>query len=455
MIDLPAKSTIEFSSFPVGAAPLESILRTEELRSRPWRPPDHEVETSALVALVSALAESPRTILQTLADKVLEVLDADSAGLSLLTKDEKRFYWAAISGAWRPHIGGGTPRDFGPCGDVLDRNIPMLFTHWERRYPYLSEALPLADEGLLVPFYVNGKSVGTIWAIAHNSRRQFDAEDLRLLESMGRFASAAYQTVESIEDLKSEIAAREKAEAAGEMQVELAYANRMATVGQLSASIAHEVNQPIGAAATNAHAALRWLRHQPPNVEEALLALDQIADNTVHASEIIGRIRALVAKAPSRKEPFDINEAIREVIMLAQGEVRKNSISVAMALGEGLPLIDADRVQLQQVILNLINNAVHALSCVGVESRELLIRTSKTDRDGIVVTVSDCGPGLDSANLERAFEAFYTTKPGGLGMGLSICRSIIEAHGGQLWASANTPSGATFQFTLPVTEAAL
>src|SRR5262249_8259032 len=149
-----------------------------------------------------------------LADKVLEILRADSAGLSLLTNDEKRFYWAAIAGAWRPHIGGGTPRDFGPCGDVLNRNIPMLFTHWERRYPYLSEAMPLAEEGLLVPFYVSGKAVGTIWAIAHSTRRKFDSEDLRLLESMGRFASTAYQTVESIENLKLQIDARERAERA-------------------------------------------------------------------------------------------------------------------------------------------------------------------------------------------------------------------------------------------------
>src|SRR5258708_14715515 len=186
----------------------------EELRSRPWRPPDHTKENSTLVALVTAVTDSARTIMETLADKVLEILGAESAGLSLLKKDEKRFFWAAIAGAWRPHIGGGTPRDFGPCGDVLDHNIPLLFTHWERRYPYLSMAVPLAEEGLLVPFYVNGKAVGTIWAIAHNNRRQFDAEDLRLLESMGRFASAAYQTVESIENLKLRIAAREEAEIA-------------------------------------------------------------------------------------------------------------------------------------------------------------------------------------------------------------------------------------------------
>ena len=150
----------------IPAASLDSILCTEELLRRPSRPPDHKVENSALVALTSALADSPQTILQTLADKVLEVLQADSAGLSLLTKDGKRFYWAAIAGAWQPHIGGGTPRDFGPCGDVLDHNRSMLFTHWERRYPYLSTAIPLADEGLLVPFHVNGKAVGTIWAIA-------------------------------------------------------------------------------------------------------------------------------------------------------------------------------------------------------------------------------------------------------------------------------------------------
>ena len=201
------------ASTRIGNCPLASILCTEELRRRPSRPAQFEKENSALAALVTALADSPRTILQTLADKVLEVLHAESAGLSLLTKDETKFYWAAIAGAWGPHIGGGTPRTFGPCGDVLDRRIPMLFTHWERRYPYLSSATPLAEEGLLVPFFVNGKAVGTIWAIAHDKGRKFDGEDLRLLESLGRFASAAYQAVESIENLKLEIAAREKAEA--------------------------------------------------------------------------------------------------------------------------------------------------------------------------------------------------------------------------------------------------
>jgi PAS domain S-box-containing protein len=179
------------------AAPLESILLTEQLRERPRRSPDYETENRALALLVQALADSPRTILQTLADKVVELLRAGSAGLSLLTKDGARFYWAAVAGEWSPHLGGGTPRDFGPCGDVLDCSKPLLFTHWERRYPYLVSATPLAEEGLLVPFEVEGKQVGTIWAISHDPHRVFDSEDLRLLESLGRFASAAYQAVES------------------------------------------------------------------------------------------------------------------------------------------------------------------------------------------------------------------------------------------------------------------
>lgn len=169
---------------------------------------------------MSALADSPGTILQTLADTILEITDSDSAGLSLLTTDGrtphvdgKRFYWPAIAGMWNPHIGGGAPRDFGPCGDVLDRDATMLFTHWERRYPYLGCAIPLAEEGLLVPFYVGGKAVGTIWAIMHSDRRTFDAEDDRVMGSLGKFASSAYQALMHIEDLKVQVAEREKAEA--------------------------------------------------------------------------------------------------------------------------------------------------------------------------------------------------------------------------------------------------
>ena len=184
---------------------LESILCTDELDRRSKRPPDYKIENRALVALAQAMADSPRTILQTLADTILEVFKCDSAGISLLTKDEKSFYWPAIAGVWKPHIGGGTPRDFGPCGDVLDRNIPLLFRHFERRYDYLQPVTPLTEECLLVPFYVAGKAVGTIWAIAHDQRRKFDAEDRRQLVSLGRFASSAYQVAESLNLLEKQV----------------------------------------------------------------------------------------------------------------------------------------------------------------------------------------------------------------------------------------------------------
>jgi PAS domain S-box-containing protein len=208
--DVPLKTSI-----PATGASLESILCTEELHRRPWRPPDHEKENRALVALASVLAaDSSHTILQTLAETILQVTESDSSGLSLLTTDDggKRFYWPAIAGMWKPHAGGGTPRNFGPCGDVLDRNCTLLFKHFERRYPYLVPVIPTAEECLLLPFYVKGKAVGTIWAIMHTARRRFDVEDERIMNVLGQFAALAYQTLASIDDLRSQMVRRERAE---------------------------------------------------------------------------------------------------------------------------------------------------------------------------------------------------------------------------------------------------
>ncbi len=182
-----------------GSVPLEAILCTEELSQRPTRAPDFETGNRALITLVQALADAPRSVLQTLANILLEMFKAGSAGVSLLTKDERNFFWPAVAGLWHPHVGGGTPRDFGPCGDVLDCNGPLLFKRPERRYLYILPLLPVAEECLLFPFYVNGKAVGTIWVVAHDPYRKFDSEDLRQLESLSRFASAAYQAVQSLE----------------------------------------------------------------------------------------------------------------------------------------------------------------------------------------------------------------------------------------------------------------
>ena len=247
---------------------------------------------------------------------------------------------------------------------------------------------------------------------------------------------------------RAEAEAREKDRRYSEMQMELAHANRVATMGQLTATIAHEVIQPIAATVTNAETALHLLRVGSSDLDEVQQTLAQIVEDGVRAAEVINRIRALMKKAPPRKDQLEVNEVIGEIIELTRGETVKCGVSVSTELAGALPVVEADRVQLQQVLLNLIVNAIDAMRA-NKEPKGLLIRTGKAEPSGVLVAVQDSGPGLEPMMLERVFESFYTTKPTGLGLGLSICRSIIEAHGGRLWASMNQQRGATFQFMLP------
>jgi C4-dicarboxylate-specific signal transduction histidine kinase len=226
-------------------------------------------------------------------------------------------------------------------------------------------------------------------------------------------------------------------------------------MGQLTASIAHEVNQPIAATLMNAGTAARWLARQPPNLEEAKQAIDHIVKDGKRAADIVSRIRDFSKKAPARQADLEINEAILEIMGLTRVATSEHGVLVTMQLSEGLPPVLGDRVQLQQVILNLIMNAIEAMSEVSEGSRELFIGTGEAESGGVLVTVSDSGPGLPQADPERLFEAFYTTKANGLGMGLSICRSIIQNHGGQLWATPNQPQGAVFYVMLPTREKSL
>ncbi len=827
-------------SIPTGTAPLESILCTEELQRRPSRPPDYEKENRALVKLVSALADSPGTIFQTLAETIQDITQCDSAGLSLLTKDGKkphvegqRFYWPAICGMWNPHVGGGTPRNFGPCGDVLDQNRTLLFTHFERRYPYLMPVSPTAEECLLVPFYVDGKAVGTIWGIMHSERRKFDAEDDRVMASLGKFASSAYQSWMHIEDLEIQVAKREKAEAevrdlasgleakirrlveanvvgivmwnlegtitganeaflhtvqydredlaagrvrwkdltppewsdrderaigqlkatgifqpfekeffrkdggrvpillggalfegsgnegvafvldlteqkrqesarvyseeryrvvvetasdavvnvddkgsivfanpatatifgydpaelagkpltllmpeymrelhqtgfkrylatgrrhmnwqgteltalrkngeefpvevsfgeitrdghktftgflrdiskrkqaeqalrrseaflaeaqhlshtgsfswrvaTGEItwseqlyriyelensvpvtlelirtrvhpedltlyermveearigasdfewqyrllmpnhsikymhalarttrdsdgqleyiaavqdvtarrlaeeardkaRSELTHVARVTSLGTLTASIAHELNQPLSGIVTNASTCLRMLAADPPNVDGARETARRTIRDANRASEMITRLRALFSKKSAVIQSMDLNEAIREVIALSLSELQKNRVILRPELAHDLPLVTGDRVQLQQVILNLLRNASDAMSTIDDRPRDLLIRTEPEDNDRVRLSVSDVGIGFEPQAADKLFEAFYTTKNEGMGIGLSVSRSIVEHHHGRLWATPNNGPGVTFSFSIP------
>lgn len=250
---------------------------------------------------------------------------------------------------------------------------------------------------------------------------------------------------------RAEAEARESERRYQGMQLELAHANRVATMGQLTSSIAHEVNQPICAIAINAGAALNWLARKAPDIENARSSIRQIADDAHRSGEVIGRIRELFQKAPPRKGGVDLNEVIREVLVLTHSEALKTGTSVRTELAENLSPIEGDRVQLQQVLLNLIVNAIQAMATIE-GARDVLITTAATDANIVLVRVADSGPGLDPQTLGHVFEPYYTTKPDGLGMGLAICRSIIEAHNGRLWASDNQARGAVFQFTLPAQQ---
>jgi len=696
----------------IPTAPLEAILCTDELHRRPSRPPAYEKENQALVKLVSALADSPGTILRTLAETILEMTQCDSAGLSLLTADGKtpdvcgqRFYWPAIAGMWNPHVGGGTPRNFGPCGDVLDQDRTLLFRHFERRYPYLLPVIPAAEECLLVPFYVAGEAVGTIWAIMHGDGRKFDAEDDRIMASLGKFASSAYQALTHIEDLKFQVSEREKAEAevrelargleakirrlveanvvgivmwnlegaitdandaflrmvqydredlasgrvrwmdltpadwgdrdekaladlkatgifqpfekeyfrkdgsrvpvllggtffegSGkegvafvldlseqkraeralrrseaflaesqhlsqigsfswrvatdeitwseqlyriyELEIgvpvtlelirtrvhpedvsliekmvdqardgghgfewqyrllmpdlsikymhavahsirdqddqleyiaavqdvtarrlteeardkarsELAHMARVMSLGALTASITHEVNQPLSGIITNASTCLRMLDANPPNVDGARETTKRTIRDGHRASDVITRLRALFGRKEALIEPVDLSDATREVIELTRNDLQRNRVALRTELADDLPFVMGDRIQLQQVIMNLIRNAADAMRDIEGRPRQLTITTERDESDLVQLTVQDSGTGFEPESMNNLFEAFYTTKNDGMGMGLSVSRSIIENHNGRLWANLNDGAGATFSFSIP------
>ena len=233
-------------------------------------------------------------------------------------------------------------------------------------------------------------------------------------------------------------------------QAELAHLTRMMTMGELTASIAHEVNQPLAGIITNASTCLRMLAADPPNIEGARETARRTIRDGNRASDVITRLRALFSKKEPAAEPVDLNEATQEVIALVSSQLQRRSVSLRLELAHDLPLVSGDRVQLQQVILNLIRNASDAMSAVEDRPRELLVKTGRDEDDLVRVTVRDTGPGVDPQAADRLFEAFYTTKSGGMGVGLSVSRSIVESHHGRLWAASNDGPGATFAFSIPL-----
>jgi PAS domain S-box-containing protein len=269
------------------------------------------------------------------------------------------------------------------------------------------------------------------------------------IRAVARAVRDAQGKLEFIGAIMDVTASRRAEEQLNRARAELAHVARVTTVGELTAAIAHEVSQPLTGLVTSGNACLRWLAGEPPNLEAAKRAVERMINDGTRAGEVISRIRAMVRNSPPRRDKLNINDTLMEVITLIRGEVQRNSISLRTELFNDLPLVPGDRVQLQQVILNLIVNAIDAMSGVDRTQRELSIASAMDEQNGVLVTVGDTGMGLDPASLDRLFEAFYTTKADGMGMGLAISRTIIEAHDGRLWATPNVPHGAIFRFTLP------
>jgi C4-dicarboxylate-specific signal transduction histidine kinase len=250
-------------------------------------------------------------------------------------------------------------------------------------------------------------------------------------------------------DISDRVRAEEQRDRLRQLEADLAHVNRVSMLGELTASIAHEVNQPLSGVVSNGSACLRWLAGDAPNVEEAQEAARRIVRDGKRAGEVIARVRALTKRAATPREKLDMNETIREVLALLGDEAKKNSVLIRMEFADDLSPISGDRVQLQQVLLNLVMNAIEAMSSVDDRPRELVITTRNIDAEQVQVTVKDTGPGIDPNTLYKIFDPFYTTKPGGMGMGLSISRSILQAHGGRLWAAAKDGPGTIFHFSLP------
>ncbi len=403
-------------------------------------------QQTAISEVLRAIASSPhdlQPIFDAILDSATRLCRADAGSLRL--SDESGFRLVAVradplwvSQLWSSFsvLEKGSFRN-RLAASRLPTHIPELTAvEGDRRDDFWIAAVNAGFRtGLVVPLLKEHEIVGMIIL----GRKQVQPFTDKQISLFGDFAA---QATIALESTRRERQYREA-------QMALAHANRIATIGQLTASITHEVSQPITATVTYALAVRRWLSAEPPDFGEVSEALAGIITEGNRASEVIGRTRALIKKAPPRKDAFSINDAILEVVALTRTEAANNGVLVRTQLAEGLPPVQGDRVQLQQVMLNLIVNAIQSMSGVEDGNRELHVSTVSIEPEGVRVAVRDTGPGLSPESLSRLFEPFYTTKPDGMGMGLSICRSIIEAHGGRLWATRCEPRGALFQFTVP------
>lgn len=456
-----------------GIAPLESVLITEQLHQRTSRPPDHRAENEALAALVRALAEAPDTILQVLAEELLDLLDIGSAGISLLTKDGARCCCAAAAGQWAAHLGTSAPRDFAPSGEVLDRDAPLLFANWGRRYPHLEAATPLAAEALLVPFHVHGNAVGTIWAVAHEAGRRFDAEDLRLLQALAQFASAAYQAVNMLgaagerqaalsllEDAVQSRALAEKSLARlreSEDQLrrrEEALRSADQRKDEFLALLAHELRNPLApiryavAANRKGNRTAEQRKWADEIMERQVAHMSRLLDDLLDISRITRGTLEL------KKAATELTSVLSAAIETARPLLDAKHHSLSLDFPQEAMRLEADGVRLAQVFSNLLINAAKY-----TDPRGRIHLSARRDGAEIAVSVRDNGIGIAPETMPRLFTMFVQAdgvrvrNEGGLGVGLALVRGIVALHGGTVRAhSEGLGRGSEFVVRLPLSE---
>lgn len=446
---------------------LESVLCTEELKRRPSRPPDYQAENLALLALAHELTNSPGSVLQRLVDIALELCRGHSAGISLLEEygppgglspGGDHFRWHAVAGQWAPLVWNTTtPRDDGPCGTVLDRNTTLLFSNAHRYYAQFAGVDPLLVEGLLVPFYVDGQAVGTVWVIAHDETRKFDAEDQRLLESLATFAATAYQARLSIaaqaktnQDMQAEIAERQRAEEA------LRDADRRKS--EFLAMLAHELRNPL-AAIRNAARILRLTgSEETPGKATIELMERQIGQVTRLVDDLLDISRISRGKIDLRREPIELGSVVNDAVEAVRVHSESKDHTLTVTLPPKPTYLNADPTRLAQVLGNLLNNACKFTERGGRIRLTVEVASSAGDAPATaVIRVQDTGIGIAAEQLPCIFEMFTQLDTSlersrdGLGIGLTLVKNLVDLHDGTVEArSAGVDQGSEFIVRLPV-----
>jgi signal transduction histidine kinase len=427
-----------------GSITAEDLLITEELAHRPPRAANHAAENDALYELGRLFIETPEAVPNHLVELAVRLCGAGSAGISLLERSEagaEIFRWKALAGEFAPHEGGFSPRDFSPCGICLDRGEPVLLSDPWRLFTYLDGALPAVIEALVIPLCgVGRRPIGTMWIVSHDSQRRFDHEDRRLMSRLADFCALAIENVTARKMLEQSEARLQ------ELRTDLLHVSRLSAMGQIAAMMAHELNQPLASITNYMNAGRRLLAGRDPgNPERLKEALERAAEQAMWAGQIIDGLRSFVKRPETEKQPEPVAEIVEEACRLASIGARRRGVLLQLQLDPSADLVLVDRIQVQQVMLNLLHNAIQAME--RPDRREITICTQRKGQT-IEVSVADTGPGLASEISAQLFQPFVTTKRDGMGMGLSICHSIISSHGGDLWSEENPGGGTIFRFTL-------